>query len=175
MKKLSATLIPVLLASATMLQAGEPQVEAPSLTVGRKVRFIAPEAGPGLQVGRIVALDEDTLTVKVEGRPLQVRRDAITRLDASRRTSRWRGGLLVGAGIGFGLFALAAAPDEGGFVDIKPGEVAPIGAAIGALTGAVVGAFIETDRWHPVSAERLRVSVGPVPGRGVGASVALRF
>ena len=175
MKKLSVTLIPVLLASAAMLQAGEPQAEAPSLTVGRKVRFIAPEAGPELQVGRVLALDDETLTVKVEGRPLHVRRDAIIRLDASRRTSRWGEGLMVGAAIGFGLFALAAAPDEGGFVDIKPGEVAPIGAAIGALTGAVVGAFIQTDHWHPVSPERLRVSVGPVPGRGVGASVSLRF
>jgi hypothetical protein len=167
-------LVSVLLAPAARVHAGEPEDTVPPLTVGRKVRFVAPAAGPELQVGRILALDDETLTVKVGGRPLQVRRDAITRLDASRRTSRWREGLMVGAAIGFGLFALAAAPDDG-FVDIKPGEVAPIGAAIGALAGAGVGAFIETDHWHPVSPQRLRVSVGPVPGRGVGASVSLRF
>jgi hypothetical protein len=51
-------------------------------------------------------------------------------------------GAAIGAGAGAGLGAAASASDNGEWIDFKPSQTVPIGAAVGAIFGTAIGAFI---------------------------------
>jgi hypothetical protein len=169
-----------LLAPAGSLHAFQgPEADSPIL-VGSRVRLSAPGVVEGLITGRIVAQDDEALTVEVDDRmPLRVQREAIGVLDVSTaRKRQWKKGLLIGAGVGAVLFGVAVTNNSCPEYDnlcFSAGEGAAAGAVAGALYGAGIGALFKSDRWSRVSSPQLRVSVGPVRGRGVGASLALRF
>ena len=135
----------------------------------------------GLITGRIVAQDDESLTVEVDDRmPLRVQREAIGVLDVSTaRKRQWKKGLVIGVGVGALLFAVAAGSDpcdaDYDSLCFTGGEGAAFGAFAGALYGAGVGALFKGDRWSRVAPGRVHLSVGPTPGRGVGASLAVRF
>ncbi len=54
-------------------------------------------------------------------------------------------------------------------------EAFVVGVALGALPGAAVGALIKTREWAEVAPSRVQVSLAPARGRGVAASLTLRF
>jgi hypothetical protein len=143
--------------------------------VRQRIRLHCPadSEGPcrGRLVGRLLASDEDRLTLDVGLRdPVVVERRQITRLDVSRGRQTGRGagqGALIGGAV-LGLLSLAflvaweADPDT----SLGPGEyvaITAVGAGAGALGGAVTGAVVGTafERWERP--------------KGAGLSVSFRF
>jgi hypothetical protein len=137
---------------------------------GRETRY--PAVGTRL-AGRITALDADGLTLDLgDGKPqVRVPRPAIRGLDVSHVTrtraaeGAWFGALPLGL-LGFLTVGLATG---------DPGPLClgtATGVAVGAGLGALVGSMVKTERWERVS---VGMSVGPRPGRGMGAALCLRF
>jgi hypothetical protein len=157
--------------------SAQPADETP-VVVGSTVRLEAGSLGRSIR-GMVVDIDERSLVVAHQGRPVRVRRDDIARLDVSTgRRGQARKGALVGAAVGAGLFA--GVPREEYCSDYYddgercPGraEMIGTGALGGALWGALIGHFVKTERWSPVTADRARIAVAPSRGKG-GLGVTL--
>jgi hypothetical protein len=92
---------------------------------------------------------------------------------------------LVGAAIGAASLALAFGLYEANRDTDCPsweycwgrttGLAAIGGAIIGAPLGAALGALTAGERWEDVPLDKVRVWLAPVPGRGVGVALNLRF
>lgn len=174
----------MLLASALFMPVEARSQELPEaaiVTVGSKVRILAPTLVRGRLEGMVLEVDDDSLLVGSDDRsPIRFSRQAITRLEV--RTGRHRRalkGAIIGAGIGVATLGLAAAMyhgDGGGSSDAKS-TAALFGqfALGGAAWGAGIGALIKTDRWSPVPLDRVHVGLGPTRGRGAALSVSVGF
>jgi hypothetical protein len=157
-----------------------PQEESrasPSITVGSRIRLLAPAVVTGRIEGMVIQLDGKSLLVGGEDRtPVSVSREAITQLEVS--TGRHRQtlkGMCIGAGIGALLgFATGCVPMVG-CDERNRGGAALIYALPGALYGAGIGALIKRDRWSAVPLDRLRVTLVPTRGRGLGLSLSMSF
>ena len=153
---------------------------AEPLPTGRRVRVASTELGGRPLTGNLLAVDDETLLVKVTGRaePLRLRRSSVERLEVSRgrRSHAGTGALIGGVSLGIPFVALAAvvasaAPGghcESGCV-ILGGFV--FGATIGAPIGALIGSAFGSERWERVP---VSVAVAPQP-RGGRAALTLRF
>jgi len=150
------------------------------LPPGQRIRVVSKEPGGQGLTGRLLAIDDETLLVKVLGRaePLRLRRSSVERLEVSRgrRSHAGTGALIGGVSLGIPFVALAAvvasaAPGghcESGCV-ILGGFV--FGATIGAPIGALIGSAFGSERWERVP---VSVAVAPQP-RGGRAALTLRF
>ena len=143
---------------------------------GDRVRVTAPDLGINRYMGRVSAVDDDTLTVDT----LHLAFASVTGLDVFRgRKSFGAGkgaglGFLIGAGGGavigalFGLSPNAQCAFENS--GPCPGFLAAFGAVLGGVTGTLVGvvsgALIKTDRW---------VSFGPQRDGRFGFGASVRF
>ena len=69
----------------TQLASAQDAPAPASLAPGMRVRLVAPDVLAGKIVGTLQLIDEESVTVQIEGRsePLSVRRDKIDRLDVS--------------------------------------------------------------------------------------------
>ena len=152
------------------------------LPTGQRIRFFSKELGT-LLTGRLRAIDDETLLVKVDDRaePIRVRRASIGQIGVSRgkHGRAWTGALIGGVSLGipgaaFGYLLAVGLPGGhcepncvprgllGGFL---------MGAMVGAPIGALIGSASRGERWERVS---LSVAVAPQP-RGGRAALTLRF
>jgi ribosome maturation factor RimP len=142
------------------------------LPLGQRIRFVSTDLGVRRLTGHIVAIDEDTLLLKVASRaePLRVRRASIEQIEVPRGT---HSGAATGAAIG-GVSLGTAGAVLGLAVGAQGGDASWVGlagAACGAGIGALIGGFVITERW-----ERLPLSVAVAPQRRGGrAALTLRF
>jgi hypothetical protein len=169
------------LAGVLALIAGAAMAGASSqLATGSRVRVkVAGEKRP--VVGSLLAIDERTLTLGIDERdPRIVPRARIEDLAVSAgRRSRGRGalyGAAIGAAAG-ALILLATGEDsDGDMIQLGSGVSAAAGVIVGAPVGALIGLAVPPgERWEKVPMDRVQVSVHPLPGRGVGVSVAVGF
>jgi hypothetical protein len=161
-----------------------PQASLP-ITVGSKVRLLAPMTIEGEQKGIIQQVDEKSLTLNLTNRTsITVARSAITRLEVSTGQKRqWLKGMVIGAVIeGVGLAATAtiqqdcsASSSSGSLCFSSRAEALGVGVAAGALVGAGIGALFKGDRWSAVPLEAVRVSLAPTRRRGLVLSVSVGF
>ncbi|HET9150841.1 MAG TPA: hypothetical protein VFN83_03930 [Gemmatimonadales bacterium] len=75
-----------------------------------------------------------------------------------------------GTGCDYGPFGEAGSVEDEGFCTLY--GVVPM--AVGAAAGTLVGLLIRTDRWEPVDASDLSVTIVPRPA-GVGVGLTLAF
>jgi len=165
----------LLMAGAARSQEG-PTMFSP-ITVGSRIRLLAPTAVTGRIEGMVVQLNGSSLLVAGNDRtPVSVSRQAITQLEVS--TGRHRQtlkGMCIGAGLG-ALFGVAnPCIAMVGCDERNRGEAALIYGLSGAAWGAGIGALIKRDRWSAVPLDQLRLTLVPTPGRGVSGSVSLSF
>jgi hypothetical protein len=126
--------------------------------------------------GKIAALADGSVVLELKGATrVDVPFASIQKLDVRRGLSRGYGalygGLLGGVAGALGC-AVSDCSDEG----IMGGSDAVIllGGA-GAVLGAGIGALVVGSGWDNVPLDKVRVSVAPLPGGGVGAAVSLGF
>jgi hypothetical protein len=172
-------------APARAVQAGD------SLPTGTTIRLVAPAVAPGTLTATVLALDHDTLLLKVPGEAagLVIPLAGVERLEVYRgRTSGVAAmlggglaGLAVGGAAGWVLGpALCQAADDPDDPSC-PGESVRTQRIVGAVVlgllgsayGVTVGARQRRERWQIVALERLRI--GPSPGGGVALSLSLPF
>jgi hypothetical protein len=146
------------------------------VTLGSKVRLLAPTVAEGRVEGVVLQADQEFLTVSGKRPdPLRVSRQAITHLEIN--TGR-RGHALKGMWIG----GLTGAVWAGSHPCVNEGcaegfsvEFAVYGGLLGGLSGAGIGALIKTDRWTEVPPDRVHVGLAPVRGRGVALCVSVAY
>ena len=126
--------------------------------------------------GWVAGADESHLLVRLSkhGEILKIPAAAVSQIEVSKGPRRLKS-TLVGAGVGaVGLAALCALPEPEGLLGRR--ESAILGAMAGTLFGAISGAAIgEDEGWWPVVPPGMHVRVGPTPGGGAGASIAIGF
>jgi hypothetical protein len=179
----------VLLASAALVLTALPASadEARPPVEGPRVRVTLASSGRK-QTGRLLDVNDDVLVLGKE-KSGGVERLKIPRLDVStlevseRRSRKGHGaaiGALVGAGVAVavGVAAGESCPAQRGVLDIcfSRGETALLTGILTVPLGALVGALASHgERWRVADPARFSLGVGPGPGGGVAARVALRF
>jgi len=153
-----------------------PNVSRAPVSMGDYVRFRAAIVGDGRQQGTVVEEDSTALTIKLKagGDPIRVPLDAFERLEVARGKRRhfWTGAA-VGfvPGFAFGFFAgwILGCDDQGRDCTAYDAAFAA-GAILGAGTavvGGLAGLLFKSDRWERVQTGRVRVTIVPLPRRGV--------
>ena len=155
--------------------------QASRLRPGARIRFDAPSLGNRL-TGTVVALESDTLKVRVDGDApglaLMIPTDSVSRIDVWRE----RRMTLEGAGLGIlagTLLALLASPDwvdeDGRCTTLSciAYEVSPrletrvaIFGGVGALAGTIIGSETKTGKW---------INVGTARDGGIALGVRISF
>jgi hypothetical protein len=159
-----------------------------SATQGAELRLTAPrtrvastELGRLTFTGHLLAIDKETLLVKVAGRaePIRLRRSSIEQIQVSRGEHGRAGkGALIGAAVVGIPLAIVVGLNGGPLlegrrrVSLRPfWDGLSGGAILGAPVGALIGSASRSERWERLS---LSVGVAPRPRRGV-AALTLRF
>jgi len=156
--------------------------EPPQLPLGTRLRVITNRS----VVGRLVAQDEQSLTLQARGRkgPVVVPRSAILRVQKSVAASQRGAGAVGGLALGalsaalVGLVLGESCPERHGVDTIcfGRGGVMLASAAILVPLGLVIGvAAAPGERWEEIPVRRFSVNVTPRRGRGIAASVSFRF
>src|SRR5574340_468634 len=147
--------------------------EVASVAQGARVRVqMSNEQLPLVGTLSALAIDSITLQVGKEKAPRVLSRAQVTALAVSAgQRSRGRGTLLgtgIGAVVG-GVIGFAGGDDRNVETrGLTASENAVEGAGIFAVLGALIGCAVPPgERWQEVAVVRVRVSVLPVPGRGV--------
>ncbi|HVR70645.1 MAG TPA: hypothetical protein VMT87_07340 [Vicinamibacteria bacterium] len=151
---------------------------------GARVRLLAPSVVDGLFKGTVLSSDADVLVVEMD-RHVRVRvpRSAITRVEVGeeRRRRTWHG-LIIGAVVLGALGGTADVPEDcarlrtqGSACFDSRGDAVAGGILVGAALGAFVGHRMQSETWRPVPVSAVQVSVGPLPGGGVRATLAVSF
>jgi hypothetical protein len=149
-----------------------PPPAGPAVSVGSKVRLRAPATGK--VQGIVIGMDDALLQIRTDDGPMNVRRDAITRIEVGAgRRRRTVKGLLIGAAMTGASAALGAGCSPGGCS--SESDHAAAGVAAGATIGAAVGYLIKSERWTSLPVEQVRVGVAPSRRGGVALSLSLRF
>jgi hypothetical protein len=167
-----------LMASLVGAGAARAEEQRPAAS-GPRVRVTAAGISGKRLVGTLTAIDQTNLTLRREdGRPVEVPRAAITRIELSRGASRKGKGAGIGALVGIGAavaFGLAVGESDESFVPDK-GTAMLASAIVAVPLGTLLGwAAAPGERWVATSPDRFRMSVAPVRGGGVGASLSFRF
>ena len=190
------SMVVALMASLVGVTAA-PADEASPAGPGPRVRLTAPTVSGKRLIGTLVRLDEATLTLQQEGAKatLIVPRGSITRIELSRHRGRRGKGAGIGALVGIGAAVVlgVAAGENCDFPAARPenldlverldrsfcfgkGEIALAAALVTVPLGTLLGyAAAPGERWVVTSPDRFRMSVAPVRGGGVGASLSFRF
>jgi hypothetical protein len=151
---------------------------------GERVRFRAASVGDGRQQGTVVEQDASALTIKLKagGDPIRVPLDAFERIEVARGQRRhfWTGaavGFVPGFAFGFLVGSALGCDDQGPDCNAF-GDALALGAILGAGTavvGGLVGLLVKSDRWERVPTSRVKVTVLPLPRRGVAIGVSVGF
>ena len=174
-RRLAATFLVVLMsANAHGQDAPEDKRSGLAPLPGSRLRVTAPSESTKPIVGTLVEVtDREIVLSLAESARKAIARTDVTRLERSEGRKGHAGkGALIGAGLGFATpWVMGALDDseEGG-----TGEALLFGAlmgAAGAAAGAIVGGLIKSERWSESPAHDLRVSLRPLPNRGLGASL----
>jgi hypothetical protein len=147
-----------------------------AVLVGSKVRILAPTVVGGRLEGIVSQMDDQSLVVLQDNHPWRLPRQAITSLDVGTgQKRRALKGMFIGAPIGAALIFLVPTgiPTRRSASDSL--HQAGFGLFLGAAYGAGIGALIKSERWSRVPLERVRLSVAPTRGRGVGLSLSVGF
>jgi hypothetical protein len=165
------------------LPAGNILADEPApLALGTRLRVTADQ----ILVGRLVAQDEQSLTLQVKpGKaPVVVPRERITTLERSLRPSQKGTGAATGALVG-ALFSAFLGAAAGGdcprhsvdSICIPAYGVALVSSIVLVPLGTLVGLVAaHGERWEVVSGHhRLALRVAPTRSGGMTASVSLRF
>jgi hypothetical protein len=192
---LSVALV-IVLGTATGPSASSQSLTAPAAISlgaqpGARVRVAQPDSTAGSQIGTVVAVGQDGITVRRDhpGDSLAIGFARIQRLDLSRGR---HGHALIGLGVGVVGGALvggllgASSGNSGGFQVLNKHDDTILGAVLGGLAGAVVGpivgAVIRTERWHTVwlrsAADHARATLDLMPyptGSRLGLRIAARL
>ena len=184
---------------AGMIRAGPAAAGEPSPAVlGPRVRVTAPAVSGKRLVGTLLAMDDTTLRLQPQkGKDvLEVPRNAITRIELSRRPSRRGKGAGIGALVGLGAavaIGFAAGEDCSSLPEPDPwlfgfeaglrrnlcygkGETAAMLSILTVPAGALIGmGAAGGERWVRTTPDRFSVAVKPVRTGGIGATVSVRF
>jgi hypothetical protein len=142
-----------------------------------RVRVTAPTIDPRPLVGTVQGLSADAIELAVKGREgtTHILRASVLQLEVSQGRNR-RKGLLVGgaavAAVGAVVGAVGCRDSSDWDSWMCAGILGGFGFAVGAGVGAIVGAG---DHWTELPSDRLRVTLAPTPGRGVGLSLRFTF
>ena len=183
---LPAALLTLLTLSATSA-AAQDAANSSRVQPGSRVRVRTVDAGT--IIGRVLAVQGDTLRVTRDGAPLviSVPTSQITALDVSvgRHKRRWKGaglgfaaGMVLGGAVGAATYKSNSC--TGDFCDIYgpwPNVVAGavLAGTAGAITGAVLGSGT-ADTWAPVAGAGARLGLMSSPRRGgIALGASLRF
>lgn len=159
----------------------------PGLPVGERVRL---DLGGTKVEGRLIPGDAGGMTVlQKNGATFRVESAWIRQIEVARRRS-W----LIGAGRGALIGSLTVAAIDGvlmaGTQENPDGtctdaygapticvtrEQMASDIAVGAFVGAVIGSIWPGHRWERLQTDRIRVSVAPAPGGGVGVRTSVSF
>lgn len=130
-------------------------------------------------IGSVIALSDDAVVIAEQHDGQTVQRTYQTGSLQSFEVNRGRHGhavtgiflgALVGTAAGLAIGSAACASDEW---CLGPLAGLIVGPPSGALLGGITGALIRTDRWVPVSQQRIAVSIAPT-GRGIAIGIRLR-
>jgi hypothetical protein len=159
---------------------------AQPLPTGQRIRVVSrdTELGGQLLAGRLLAIDDETLLLKVADRaqPIRLRRASIGQIEVSRGESSGAGRGAVIGGVSLGVPGAALGLFAAGFACFEQRHCHPaylvggtagfvLGAAIGGAIGAAIGSTSKSERW-----ERVPLSVAVAPQRrGARAALTLRF
>jgi hypothetical protein len=148
------------------------------VTVGSRVRLVAPSLLKGRIEGLVMEMDEKSLLVSSDDRlPVKVFREAITCLEVSTgRHRKTLKGMVIGGSIGALLGISFKSDNCDNAVSIcseSLGGAMAFGAVGGAGWGAIIGSLIKHDTWNEVPIDRVRVSLIPTRGRGVALSLSV--
>jgi hypothetical protein len=184
-----------LMASLVGAGAARAEDQRPAAS-GPRVRVTAAGISAKRLVGTLTAIDQTNLTLRREdGHAVEVPRAAITRIELSRGASRKGKGAGIGALVGIGAAVVlgVAAGDDCSFPPARPGDldlverldrnlclgrgqVALVAALLTVPLGTLLGyAAAPGERWVATTPDRFRMSVAPVRGGGVGASLSFGF
>lgn len=173
-----------LLGIALATPAAGADLEAQRLIPGDRVRFRAMAFGKEHQQGTVVRRDAGALTIQLEsgGAPKEIPLATFDRLEVARGHKRhFATGAAVGfvPGFAFGFMVGAALGcDDQGPECSALGDALAVGCVLGAMSAAVgglVGLLIKSDRWERVPTGPVRVSVVPLPRRGVSVALSIGF
>ncbi len=152
-----------------------------------RVRVTAPGFAHKPIVGTLLAIDDETITIRRPGADdVAVPAQAVTRFEVRRPASgRRKGagiggltGLAAGAVLGFAAGEDCGAPNAPSLVCFDRGTTALAAGLTGGLIGAAIGAIVAPrERWHAVAPESVRVGISPVLGRHrrIGMLVTVSF
>ena len=138
----------------------------------------------GQIVGTVVRLDSDSLVVSEgEAESLAIPLASVARIEVSMGQKRNAGtGALIGLLVGVGSGALAgysAGDDEPGIISFTAGEKAALGGvllgAVGLVIGTVYGPAEKTEKWKPVSLDRMAIGITPQRHGGLALAASFRF
>lgn len=167
--------VPVLLCLQTLRASAD---ELAVVREGAKVRVWSPQGQISGHVGRLVTVDEKTLTVDLgdAATPTVLERALVTRIQVSQGRKRHVAlGALIGFATGAALGALIYANTEDAGECCAPEVFAGVTGGLGALAGGLVGAVTKTERWQDVPLAQPRVRSTPdQPGRFM-LTVTVRF
>jgi hypothetical protein len=158
-------------------EAQEPPPRQSTVTIGSKVRLIAPAVATGRITGTVIEMDEKALVILTGGHRLNVPRQAVIHAEVSvGKRRRALKGMIIGAGLGAVVYPPliygSCLNDCGSQWD--PGYIA-FGAGVGALWGAGIGALIKKDRWSTVPTEQVRLSLYSTRGNGFRVALSIAF
>jgi hypothetical protein len=136
---------------------------------------------PRSEVGRLHAVDDDTLRIRVAASDTDLAIPMASVADLwvvnGRHRNFWVGtgiGLLAGGLLGGAIGSRYELCAVFGQCQSATGIGILIGAPAGALLGGAVGALIQSDRWQPVLVPPVSIGVRPrLDGIGLRLSVAL--
>jgi len=151
------------------------------LPTGQRIRVVSRELRGQLVAGRLLAIDDETLLVKVDDRaqPIRLRRTSIAQIEVSRgkHGRAWKGALIGATAVGIPLAILVGINGGPLLESPRPVSLRPFwdglcgGAVLGAPIGALIGSAFKSEHW-----ERVPVSVAIAPQRrGARAALTLRF
>ena len=153
------------------------------LEPGTRVRVFSPSIGRDGLIGNLLAVADDTLSIRPENRADTVRlvRSELTRLEQSTgrhsHALRFAGiGLLVGAA-GGAITSKASGDDKkiwwGGY---SPRQDAVAMGIVGFIVGGVIGGNFPTEDWAPLQLHSgSRISVTPRIGRQATLAYVVTF
>ncbi len=180
-----------LLGSLQNLEAQE------QVSVGARVRITAPYLSKRPLVGTVVTAGADTLKVRLESNaiPLAIPLGSVTRLDVSSGKKRNAGkGALIGLFVGgvagavvwaaYGERELVSRRSDEEFLFFSStsdwfsctiGGCAAFLGGVGLVVGNVLGGIIKTEKWKPVSLERMAIGITPQRHSGLALSASFAF
>jgi hypothetical protein len=184
-----AVLRPLLIACVVAFLAPAEVGGEDAISLGTRVRVLAPRIAERAIVGVLVGADGDDLVVKQAGSnvSIAVPRIAISRLEMSQGRASKAKGALVGAGMGAAAgAAFGAGPRNcrnapgcealtdtafGSNSNYVAGSVL-VGAGVGALVGALV---TRGERWRVAPTDSVSISLATPGGRSIGLRVGIAF